>query len=49
VDTAAAKGKLVREIIDGAEKIYQEEGGIGSIGADKIKANVFLQHEHSGF
>jgi len=39
VDTAAAKGKLVKEIIDGADKIYQVEGGIGTIGADKIKVN----------
>ena len=39
MDTATAKGKLVREIIDGADKIYQVEGGIGTIGVDKIKVN----------
>jgi len=36
---ATAKGKLVREIIDRADKIYQVEGGIGAIGVDKIKVN----------
>jgi hypothetical protein len=37
VDAATAKGKALKEIIEGAKKIYQDEGGIGCIASDKIK------------
>jgi hypothetical protein len=39
VDAAIAKGQLVGEIMDGADKIFREEGGIGSIGVDKVKVD----------